>query len=82
MIQVDRDKVLKDGKGAAGKLLVELQVRKSTADGPGARDFYTNLTKPLDGWDGEIRDTVLRKKLVRFLNYFSLRDLGNRRPLT
>jgi dipeptidyl-peptidase III len=47
-----------------GKLLVDLQVRKSTADGPGAREFYTKLTKPFPGWDGEIRDLVLRKKLV------------------
>ena len=47
-----------------GKLLVELQVRKSTADGAGARDYYTKLTTPLPGWDGEIRDLVLKKKLV------------------
>lgn len=48
----------------AGKLLVELQVRKSTADGPGARAFYTEFTTPLPGWDGDIRDMVLKKKLV------------------
>ncbi|KAJ3545178.1 hypothetical protein NMY22_g2550 [Coprinellus aureogranulatus] len=64
-VRVDRDKVLKEGRDAAGKLLVELQVRKSTADGPGAREFYTNLTKPLDGWEGEIRNIVLKKKLPR-----------------
>jgi dipeptidyl-peptidase III len=50
-----------------GKLLVELQVRKSTADGAGALLFYTQLTKPLSGWEGEIRDLVLKKKLVRLL---------------
>ncbi|TFK94857.1 aflatoxin-detoxifizyme [Polyporus arcularius HHB13444] len=64
-VRVDREKVLKEGKAAAGKLLIELQVRKSTADGAGARAFYTELTDPLPGWDGEIRDLVLRKKLPR-----------------
>lgn len=64
-VRVDREKVLKEGKDAAGKLLIELQVRKSTADGAGAREFYTALTDPLPGWSGEIRDLVLKKKLVR-----------------
>jgi dipeptidyl-peptidase-3 len=49
-----------------GKLLVELQVRKSTADGAGAKAFYQNLTSPLPGWEKEIRDMVLKKKLVSF----------------
>lgn len=44
---------------------MELQVRKSTADGQGAREFYTDLTNPLAGWDGETRDLVLKKKSVR-----------------
>ena len=56
---------MKHGREAAGKLLIDLQVRKSTADGPGARAFYTELTTPLPGWDGEIRDLVLKKKQVR-----------------
>ena len=47
-----------------GKLLVQLQVRKSTADGRGAKEFYTELTKPPPEWEGEIRDLVLKKKLV------------------
>jgi len=64
-VRVDRELVLSKGREAAGKLLVELQVRKSTADAVGAREFYTNLTKPLPGWNGEIRDMVLRKKLPR-----------------
>ena len=64
-VRVDREKVLSHGKEASGKLLVELQVRKSTADGAGAREYYTNLTKPSDHWAGEIRDLVLKKKLVR-----------------
>jgi len=38
---------------------------KSTADGAGARKFYNNLTKPLPGWEGEIRDFVLQKKQPR-----------------
>lgn len=56
--------MLTKGKEVAGQLLIELQVRKSTADGVGAKEFYTNLTKPIQGWDGEIRDLVLKKKLV------------------
>lgn len=64
-IQINREKVLSHGKAAAGKLLIELQVRKSTADGKGAREFYTNLTQPKQGWEGELRNLVLKKKLVR-----------------
>jgi dipeptidyl-peptidase III len=62
--QVDRSKVLSHGKEVVGKLLVDLQVRKSTADGAGARKFYTHLTTPLPRWDKDIRDVVLRKKTV------------------
>ena len=64
-MQVDREKVLSHGKEVAGKLLIDLQVRKSTADGAGARKFYAELTTPFPGWDGEIRDIVLLKKQVR-----------------
>ncbi|KAJ3483997.1 hypothetical protein NLI96_g5928 [Meripilus lineatus] len=64
-VRVDKEKVLTKGSEAAGKLLIDLQVRKSTADGEGARNFYNELTSPLPGWDGEIRDLVLKKKLVR-----------------
>jgi hypothetical protein len=61
---VDRAKVLSNGREVAGKLLVELQVRKSTADGAGAREFYTKLTDPLPHWEGDIRELVLKKKQV------------------
>ena len=61
-----------EGKKVTGKLLVELQVRKSTADGEGAKKFYTELTKPPPEWEGEIRDLVLKKKLVRVLEVVSL----------
>ncbi|KAH8103335.1 aflatoxin-detoxifizyme [Cristinia sonorae] len=64
-VRINREKVLSHGREAAGKLLIDLQVRKSTADGAGARSFYTELTTPLPGWDGEIRDIVLKKKLPR-----------------
>lgn len=63
--KVDREKVLKEGRSIVAKLLLELQVRKSTADGRGARAFYTKLTMPLPGWDGEIRDVVLKLKQPR-----------------
>ncbi len=58
--------MLKEGKDVVGKLLVDLQVRKSTADATGAREYYTTLTNPIEGWEGEIRDLVLKKKQVRF----------------
>ncbi|KAF9005642.1 aflatoxin-detoxifizyme [Cyathus striatus] len=64
-VRVDRSLVLSKGREAAGKLLIDLQVRKSTADGTGSKEFYTKLTKPLAGWDGEIRNIVLQKKLPR-----------------
>lgn len=57
--------MLTKGKDVVGTLLVDLQVRKSTADGAGAREFYTSLTTPLPGWEGEIRDLVLAKKQPR-----------------
>ncbi|KAH9005140.1 aflatoxin-detoxifizyme [Lactarius hatsudake] len=66
-IRVDREKVLSQGKEVVGTLLVDLQVRKSTADGAGARQFYTQLTTPLPGWDNDIRDIVLKKKVARKL---------------
>jgi hypothetical protein len=59
--------VLSRGKEVVGTLLVDLQVRKSTADGAGAREFYTELTTPLPGWDKDIRDVVLKKRVVRGL---------------
>ncbi|KAF7294939.1 Dipeptidyl peptidase 3 [Mycena indigotica] len=63
--RVDRDRVLADGKDVMGKLLIDLQVRKSTADGAGARQFYTELTTPMDIFTSEVRDLVLKKKLAR-----------------
>ncbi|KAF5352974.1 hypothetical protein D9758_007928 [Tetrapyrgos nigripes] len=64
-VRIDRDAVLNKGQSVVGKLLIDLQVRKSTADGAGAREFYNKLTTPIGGWEGEIRDTVLRKKMPR-----------------
>jgi dipeptidyl-peptidase III len=56
---------LSHGKAAVAKLLLELQVRKSTADGDGAREFYISLTNPLPGAVPEMRDLVIHKKQVR-----------------
>ncbi|KAF7322971.1 Dipeptidyl peptidase 3 [Mycena chlorophos] len=65
-VRVDRDRVLSEGKTVMGKLLVDLQVRKSTADGAGARTFYTELTTPTDILSApEVRDLVIKKKLAR-----------------
>ncbi|KIO34275.1 hypothetical protein M407DRAFT_64255 [Tulasnella calospora MUT 4182] len=66
-IRVDREKVLKEGKDIVAKLLIDLQVRKSTADGDGARSFYTKLTQPPSDWEGDLRELVLHKKQPRKL---------------
>lgn len=47
-----------------GELLRQLQIRKSVADGPGARAYYTDLTTPPKDWVTELRDLVLKKKQV------------------
>lgn len=64
-ITVDRAAVAKHGTQSMGKLLVRLQVPKSIADGAGARAFYEALTTPPKSWDGDIRDFVMSKRLVR-----------------
>ncbi|KAJ7278369.1 aflatoxin-detoxifizyme [Mycena rebaudengoi] len=64
-VHVDRSLVLSEGKIVMGKLLIELQVRKSTADGTGAQNFYTDLTTPMDIFTEEVRNLVLSKKLPR-----------------
>ncbi|KAJ7063296.1 aflatoxin-detoxifizyme [Mycena amicta] len=64
-VRVDRERVLAEGKQVMASLLIELQVRKSTADGTGARQYYTDLTTPMDVFTSEVRDLVLEKKLAR-----------------
>ena len=62
--KIDRQNVLQNGSKVMGELLRQLQIRKSVADGPGARAFYTDLTTPPKGWLTDLRDLVLRKKQV------------------
>ncbi|KAJ7582725.1 aflatoxin-detoxifizyme [Mycena floridula] len=64
-IRVDREKVLSEGKKCMGELLCELQIRKSVADGAGAKQFYTELTTPIAEWTGDIRDMVIDRKAPR-----------------
>lgn len=65
-VHVDRAKVLSVGKEVIGKLLNEIQIRKSTADGKGASEFYNELTKPPNEfWCKELRELVLKKKQPR-----------------
>jgi hypothetical protein len=64
--QINRNFFATSGHEAVGRLLVELQVLKATADAVGATEFYTDLTTPPDGWTGELRDLVLSKKQVSF----------------
>ncbi|KAG8785722.1 hypothetical protein FRC15_000807 [Serendipita sp. 397] len=66
-VKVNRDAVLNQGREVMGKLLVELQVLKATADAKGAKTFYTSLTDPMPEWDNELRQLVLLKKLPRKL---------------
>ncbi|GAA6057587.1 hypothetical protein JCM3770_005398 [Rhodotorula araucariae] len=63
--KVDREACLARGKEVMGRLLLEIQVRKSTGDGPGATKFYKELTKPDQQWIDELRPLVLAKKLPR-----------------
>lgn len=57
--RVDRKAALERGKDVMGQLLVEIQVRKSTGDGPGATKFYTELTAPSAEWVEKLRPLVL-----------------------
>lgn len=77
-VKVDRAAVLAKGKEVMGRLLLEIQVRKSTGDSRGATEFYKRLTTPSDEWINELRPLVLAKKLPRKLfvqpNTFVSRD--------
>jgi len=64
-VRIDRKTVVEKGKDVMGKLLLEIQVRKSTGDGPGATEFYKKLTTPEPKWVSEYRPLVLKKKLPR-----------------
>ncbi|KIK94398.1 hypothetical protein PAXRUDRAFT_33528 [Paxillus rubicundulus Ve08.2h10] len=64
-VELDRTEVLQNGSKVMGDLLRQLQIRKSVADGAGARAFYTDLTTPPSNWVGELRDLVLKKKQPR-----------------
>ncbi|KAF8833939.1 dipeptidyl-peptidase III [Paxillus ammoniavirescens] len=64
-VELDRTEVLQNGSKVMGDLLRQLQIRKSVADGAGARAFYTDLTTPPGNWVGELRDLVLKKKQPR-----------------
>jgi len=65
--KINRNIVTTSGHEAVGQLLVELQVRKATADAAGATEFYTELTTPPDDWTGDLRELVLNKKQVSLL---------------
>lgn len=80
--KIDRQNILQNGSKVMGELLRQLQIRKSVADGPGTRAYYTDLTTPPKEWLTELRDLVLRKKLVGHLSFpYACRDsdtLGGR----
>lgn len=64
-VRVDKKLVLEKGKEVVGKLLVEIMVRKSAGDGPGATAFYKKLTTPPAQWISELRPLAIKKKLPR-----------------
>lgn len=64
-VKLDRQNVLQNGSKVMGELLCELQIRRSVADGAGARAFYTDLTTPPKEWVTDLRDIVLKKKQPR-----------------
>ena len=68
--QINRKVVSTSGHDAVGRLLVDLQVYRATADAVGATEFYTELTSPPDDWTGELRELVLNKKQVSLLLIF------------
>jgi Peptidase family M49 len=74
--QINRDLVSNKGHEAVGHLLIDLQVRKATADAAGATEFYTKLTTPPDGWTGELRELVLSKRQVNFFWVYSCSSLN------
>jgi len=57
--RVDRQAVLSRSKEVMGRLLLEIQTRKSTGDRAGAEAFYKKLTKPSQEWIEELRPLVL-----------------------
>ncbi|GAA5829744.1 hypothetical protein JCM3766R1_001288 [Sporobolomyces carnicolor] len=63
--RVDRKACLERSKEVMGRLLLEIQTRKSTGDRRGAEQFFEKLTKPSDEWVKELRPLVLSKKLPR-----------------
>ena len=69
-LQVDRQAVLTKGKEVMADLLINLQVRKSTADAAGSKAFYEDLTEPIDGWTTELRQLVLFKKQASLLQRY------------
>ncbi|GAA5980189.1 hypothetical protein JCM5350_000865 [Sporobolomyces pararoseus] len=64
-VRVDRQAVLSRSKEVMGKLLLEIQIRKSTGDRKSAEEFYDKLTRPTKEWVEELRPLVLSKKLPR-----------------
>lgn len=64
-VKVDAKLCAARGKEVMGKLLMEIQIRKSTGDGKSAAEFYKKLTTPSARWIQELRPLVLAKKLPR-----------------
>lgn len=63
--RVDRQAVLSRSKEVMGKLLLEIQIRKSTGDRASAETFYNELTRPTKEWVEDLRPLVMSKKLPR-----------------
>ena len=59
-VHVDRSRILSDGKPALGRMLLRLQIYRSTADVKNCRDYYEDLSR-VDGPYLEWRRIVLAK---------------------
>lgn len=59
-VHVDRSRILTDGKPALGRMLLRLQIYRSTADVKNCRHYYEELSR-VDGSYLEWRRIVLRK---------------------
>ena len=65
-VHVDRSRIISDGKPALGRMLLRLQMYRSTADVKNCRDYYEDLTR-VDGPYLEWRRIVLAQKLPRWV---------------
>ena len=65
VVQVDRNKILTQGRPVLAKFLQKLHIYKCTADVEAGSKFYEEITEVQDFWATKVRQQVLKKKLPR-----------------